>query len=117
MHAFAALFAEDADFVDVFGNWLKGAGGIEQALSVRHETVFKDSRFTKKEVAIRVLTSDVAVVHAIWELSGAADSSGRPLPPGFGVMTYVLSKVGRTDWRILAFQNTTVNPPPAATER
>lgn len=67
----SALFAEDADFVDVFGNWSKDRMAIEQALAQRHATVFQNSRFTEKDVAVRFHKPDLAIVHAVIELSGA----------------------------------------------
>jgi len=115
MHSFAALFAQDADFVDVFGNWFRNREAIERVLTERHASVFKDSRFTEKEVVIRMPKGDLAVVHTVLELSGAFDPQGNPLPPGLGVMTYVLDKADG-DWRIIALQNTAVAPPRAPAE-
>lgn len=106
-HSLAALFAEDADFVDVFGNWFRDREAIERALAERHKTVFKESSFREKEIVVRFQKRDVAVVHAVVELSGAFDRQGQPLPPGFGVMTFVVTKA-ESDWRITAFQNTAV---------
>ena len=113
MHAFAALFAQDADFVDVFGKWFRSRAAIEKVLSERHATVFKHSRFTSKEIVIRIPRPELAVVHAVLELSGAFSPQGQPLPPGQGVITCVLDKAA-SGWRILALQNTAVAPPPAA---
>jgi uncharacterized protein (TIGR02246 family) len=48
MKTLAALFAEDADFVDVFGNWFRGRMAIEMALTQRHATVFQNSRLPRK---------------------------------------------------------------------
>ena len=111
----AALFTDDADFVDVFGNWFKDRMAIERALAQRHATVFKESRFAEKEVAIRLHKPDLAIVHAIIELSGAVDRQGQQLPPGLGVITSVIEKVG-DGWRIIALQNTAVAAqPPVAT--
>jgi uncharacterized protein (TIGR02246 family) len=113
MPAFAALFAADADFVDVFGNWPRGRAEIEKALTARHATVFKEARFTRKKVSICFPRPDIAVVHRVWELSRAVDRQGQPLPPGLGIMSYLMSRAHGV-WRISAFQNTTVGPPPAA---
>jgi len=71
MRTLAALFAEDADFVDVFGNWLRDRKSIERALTQRHATIFRSSLFTEKDVAVRFLKPDLAIVHAVIELSGA----------------------------------------------
>ena len=70
MRTLAALFAEDADFVDVFGNWFRDRKSIERALTQRHATIFRSSLFTEKDVAVRFLKPDLAIVHAVIELSG-----------------------------------------------
>ena len=114
MRTLAALFAEDADFVDVFGNWFRDRKSIEGALTQRHATVFRSSRFTERDLAVRFHKPDLAIVHAVIELSGAVDRQGQPLPPGLGVITFVIEKV--TDaWHIIALQNTAVamQEPPA----
>ena len=107
MKMLAALFAEDADFVDVFGNWFKNRIAIEQALTRRHATVFKDSLFTEKDFAVRFVKPDLAIVHLVIELSGAIDRQGHQVPPALGVITSVVHGVAGS-WRIIALQNTTV---------
>ena len=107
MRALAGLFVDDADFVDVFGNWFRDKDAIEQALAQRHTTVFRESRFTEKEVVIRALKPDLAVVHAVIELSGAFDREGRQLPRGLGVITSVVEETDE-GWRIVSLQNTAV---------
>jgi len=109
MSTLASLFAEDADFIDIFGNWFKDRASIKEALSLRHATVFKDTRFTEREVSVRFVRPDVAIVHAVIELSGAVDRQGGPVPPGLGVITTVLDKTGQ-GWRVIALQNTAIAP-------
>jgi uncharacterized protein (TIGR02246 family) len=65
IRAFGALFVEDADFVDVFGNWFKSRPEFEEALTTRHATVFKGSRFATNEVAIRTISQAFAVAHTV----------------------------------------------------
>lgn len=107
MKTLAALFEEDADFVDVFGNWFKDRSAIEQALTQRHATVFKDSLFAEKDFAVRFVRPDLALVHSVIELSGATDRQGHQVPPGLGVVTAVVQGVAGS-WRIVALQNTTI---------
>jgi uncharacterized protein (TIGR02246 family) len=113
MTMLAALFAEDADFVDVFGNWFKDRIAIEQALTQRHATIFKDSLFAEKDFAVRFVKPDLAIVHSVIELSGATDRQGNHLPPGTGVITSVIHEVAGS-WRIIALQNTTIGGPQSA---
>jgi uncharacterized protein (TIGR02246 family) len=114
MKTLAALFANDADFVDVFGNWFKDRTAIERALTERHATVFQNSRFTEKDVAVRFHKPDLAIIHSVIELSGAVDRQGHQLPPSLGVTTSVIEEVAGV-WQIIALQNTAVatRQPPA----
>jgi hypothetical protein len=79
-------------------------------LGERHATVFRRSSFIGKEIVIRIPKRDLAVVHSVLELSGALDRQGRSLPPSLGVMSFVMDQVDG-DWRIIAFQNTTITAP------
>ena len=107
MRSLAGLFAEQSDFVDVFGNWFKDRTEIEHVLAQRHATVFKNSRFAEKDVVVRFCRPNLAIVHAILELSGAVDRLGQPLPPGLGVITSVIEKA-TSGWQIIALRNTAV---------
>ncbi len=111
MHALGDLFADDADFIDVFGNWFKGRAAFAQVLAERHRSVFAGSRFTRKDTAVRQVSAGLAVVHAVIELAGATGPGGQTLAPALGVMSYVMEREGPAGWRILAFQNTAVMPP------
>lgn len=110
MRTLAGLFAEHSDFVDVFGNWFKDRTEIEHVLAQRHATVFKNSSFADKDVVVRFRRPDLAIVHAVIELSGAVDRQGQPLPPGLGVITSVIEK-GASGWQIIALHNTAVAAP------
>ena len=107
MKMLSALFSEDADFVDVFGNWFEERTAIEKALTQRHATVFQNSRFTEKRVEVRFHRPDLAIAHAVIELSGAMNRQGQQLPPGLGVLTAVVEDAPG-GWRIIALQNTSV---------
>jgi uncharacterized protein (TIGR02246 family) len=110
MKALGDLFADDADFIDVFGNWFKGRAAFEPALAQRHRSVFENSRFTRKDVAVRRVSPGLAIVHAVIELAGATSPGGQPLAAALGVMSYVMEREGPDGWRILAFQNTAAMP-------
>ncbi len=84
--AYASLFAEDGDCVNVVGWWWKG------------------STLTITNVDIRFVTLGVAVAHVRWTMTGARTPSGLPVPQQ-GIQTHLLQKVGG-QWLIAAFQNT-----------
>src|SRR5438477_12680723 len=80
MEAFAQLFANDAEFVNVVGLWWKGREEIKRAHLATHATMFKKSRLEIGDVAIRFITSEVAIARSRWALSGHASPSGEMLP-------------------------------------
>jgi uncharacterized protein (TIGR02246 family) len=58
--AYASLFAEDGDCINIVGWWWKGRAEIEQKQTDAYLYVFKESALTITNVDIRFLTSDVA---------------------------------------------------------
>jgi uncharacterized protein (TIGR02246 family) len=118
--AYANLFTEDGDCVNVVGWWWKGRAEIEKKLTDAYLFVFRDSVLTIKEVEIRFLGPDIAVAHVRWTMTGARTPKGIPEPQQ-GIQTHLLQKQAGK-WLIAAFQNTNAvpempfpkGPPPAA---
>ena len=106
--AYASLFTENGDCVNVVGWWWKGRTEIEQKLTDAYVYVFKESTLTVTNVDIRFLSSDVAVAHVRWTMTGARTPAGIPVPQQ-GIQTHVLQKQNG-QWLIAAFQNTNSVP-------
>jgi uncharacterized protein (TIGR02246 family) len=102
--AYAALFAEDGDVVNVVGWWWRSRKEIESKLTDAFAFVFRESTLTITEVDIRFLTSEIAVAHTRWTMSGAKTPPTVP-EPREGIQTLVLQKLGGS-WMVAAFQNT-----------
>ena len=106
--AYAALFTEDGDVVNVVGWWWKGRSEIETQLTAAYAVVFRDSTLRIDDVQVRLLARDVAVAHVRWSMEGAKTPPGIP-EPRRGIQIQVLQKRDRV-WRIAAFQNTSSLP-------
>ena len=106
--AYANLFTENGDIVNVVGWWWKGRAEIEKKLTDAYVYVFKESTLTVTNIDIRFLTSDVAVAHVQWTMTGARTPTGIPTPQQ-GIQTHVLQKQNG-QWLIAAFQNTNAVP-------
>jgi len=107
--AYASLFAEDGDVVNVLGWWWQGRAEIKDRLSDAFAWVFRDSTLSIEEVHIRFLDAATAVVHVRWTLDGAKVPPGAPVPPRQGIQLQILRKTeGR--WLIASFQNTNSVP-------
>ena len=106
--AYAALFTEDGDCVNVVGWWWKGREQIESKLKAAFAFVFHESQLTITDTSVRFLSPTLAVAHVSWTMTGAKTPPGMP-EPRVGIQTQVLEKQsGR--WLIQVFQNTNAVP-------
>lgn len=106
--AYAALFTEDADCVNVLGWWWKGRPEIESKLTAAYAFVFRESVLTLGETSVRILNAETAVVHVRWTMTGARTPQGVPAPQQ-GIQTQLVQKQAGK-WFIAAFQNTNSIP-------
>jgi uncharacterized protein (TIGR02246 family) len=117
--AYAALFTEDGDCVNVVGWWWKGRAQIESKLQAAFAFVFHESQLTITDTSVRFMSPTIAIAHVSWTMTGAKTPPGMP-EPRQGIEIQVLQKQsGR--WLFQSFQNTNAMPerpfpagPPAA---
>ncbi|MEM1041403.1 MAG: SgcJ/EcaC family oxidoreductase [Bacteroidota bacterium] len=108
--ALAALFDEDAEFVNVTGLWWHDREAIRKAHRYGLDVTFNASELTIRQVEVKRLRDDVAVVHARMRLTGQTPIGTVEHPgPRTTVFSFVLH---RTDagWRCASAQNTDVVP-------
>jgi uncharacterized protein (TIGR02246 family) len=111
VHAFAAVFAEDADFTNVRGQGASGRAKIEEFHARPFATVFKDSHQKYTDIKIRYLRPGIAAVDAPWEMTGATDAQGNPRPPRQGLLNFVMMK-NAGQWQVVVMHNMDLTPPP-----
>jgi ketosteroid isomerase-like protein len=124
MPALGALFAPDADFVNVTGQWWKGREQIQlrhaylhgtvpadavsadsvPAAFLRNHGIFKNSNYSFDTIEVRFITPDIAVTHGTWTMNADA----RTDEPRHGMMTFVLQRAN-DHWSYSAVQNTEIN--------
>ena len=92
--AFAAAFAEDAEFTNVFGMVQRGRAGIEAAHAPIFKTMFKDSELAVVETRLRMIRPDVAAVDVRWRMTGARDPMGNPWPEREGILNWIVTRHG-----------------------
>ena len=116
--AYANLFAEDGDAVNIVGFWWRGRQEIERKVGEGFEFVFAQSTLTITDVDVRFLSPDMAVAHVRWTMVGAKPPPNM-LEPREGIQLQILTKQ-TNGWLIASFQSTnsvTVlpkGPPPPA---
>lgn len=105
--AFAAAFADEADFVAFDGTRFRRRDEIARFHDPLFKTHLKGTRLLGDVTDVRFLGSDVAVLHAY---GGTVPRGGQmPAPERDSIQTLVAAKPdGR--WRLVAFQNTRVRP-------
>ena len=111
--AFAAVFAEDADFT----NWRRtGASGrlrIEEFHAPMFATIFKNSHQKYTSIKSRFIRPDVAAVDVRWEMAGAMDAQGNSQPDRLGLLNFVMAR-NDGQWQILVMHNLDLTALPAA---
>ncbi len=116
MAAYAALFADDADLVNIRGGWWQGRTQIEERMTALHKTVFRESQIVPSEITVRFLQENIAIAHVRWELTGILDRDGQKFHQVQNTITTwtmtVSSDPDGGKWQIEAFQNTEIAPPP-----
>ena len=108
--SFAAAFADDADFVNVYGMHVRGRTAIAAGHQYIFTTIYKDSKVEYRVVSMRELAPGVALVHVSATLNvPAGPMAGRHEAIWTGVATLL-----DDGWKFTAFQNTHVKEPPIA---
>jgi uncharacterized protein (TIGR02246 family) len=102
--AYASLFTEDGDAVNLVGRWWRGRPEIERRLREGFEVVFARSTLTITDVDVRFLGPNTAIAHVRWTMVGAKTPPNTP-EPREGIQLQILTKqVG--GWLIASCQNT-----------
>ena len=102
--AFAACFAADADFTNVFGMAAKGRDAVEQFHAPIFETMFRESRLSATDTRTRFLRNEIAAVDVRWEMTGARDPMGKEWPKRKGLMSLIAMQDG-SRWSIAVMHN------------
>lgn len=103
-HAFAAIFAQDSDFTNVFGMEARGREAIEQFHRPIFETIFNTSHLTAISTRVRFIRPDVAAIDVRWEMTGARDPLGHEWPRRRGLINMVATRE-QDSWSIQAMHN------------
>ncbi len=110
-HAWAAIFAEDADFTNVRGVSASGRPDIEAFHVKVFQTMFKNSVIKFTDIKTRFVRPDVAGVDVHWEMEGATDPQGNPTPGRRGLLNLMMTKDGGK-WEVAVMHNLDLVAPP-----
>lgn len=102
--AFSAIFAQDADFTNVFGMKATGRSSIEQFHRPIFETMFKDSQLKANKTQMRTIRPDVIALDIHWSMTGARDPQGNEWPERHGLISMVIVRE-QDVWSIAVMHN------------
>jgi len=108
--ALAALFDDDAEFVNVTGLWWHTRRDIRKAHAYGLTRIFKESVLTATVVRVKWLSDEIAVVHARMTLAGQSPVNEISEPrQRSNVMSFVVHRMTE-GWRCASAHNTDVVP-------
>lgn len=106
----AALFDEDAEFINVTGLWWHSREAIEKAHTYGLTTIFNESQLTLIRTKVKMLADNIAVVQAKMKLDGQTPVGHIQNPETRrNIFTFVVHKQG-TEWRCASAHNTDIIP-------
>lgn len=110
--ALAGVFANNADFTNVFGQQFHGRAAIKGQHTSIFTSLFNASSISILKTYIRFLNETLAAVDVTWNMSGAKDFMGNPWPDRKGLMSLVMQKQYE-EWLILVMHNIDLPAVPA----
>ena len=107
--SFAASFAEDANFIQIFGGQLDGRTAIEASHRHIFNTIYRGSHVSFMLRSIRFVRPDVAIVFAKAHLNFTEGNEAREMETR---PTLIVVKE-EAKWQIVAFQDTKISEVPS----
>lgn len=107
----AALFDEDADFINVVGIWWNNRDDIQKAHDYGLKVIFNQSELRVTKTEVKFLSETIAIVHARMRLKGQTSRQNSTDQPGlrFNIFTFVVHKT-KNGWSCAAAHNTDIVP-------
>lgn len=103
-----ADYADDADFVNVFGAWWHGKERFAKEHADRFATIFAGNVLEFTQTSVREIPPNAAVIHAVWTLVGNRTPAGGAAPDRTGILVFVAERRGDR-WLVVASQNTDIS--------
>jgi len=103
----AALFYEDADFVNVTGKWWDNKIDIWKAHDFGLRIIFQNSKLEIIKVKVKILQENIAVIHAHIRLIGQTANEVEKVDERQTMFLFVAQKE-KESWLVVSAQNTDI---------
>lgn len=110
MEKFSELFTQDADWVNIRGARWRGKTAIKDEHTAIHKRFYSKSRVEFSDVTVRMVTPEVAVVHAKENVTGSDVPKEAGISPDSQMSLVIVKSSGK--WLIANGQNTNIILPP-----
>ena len=101
----AALFTDDATFLNAFGNRVDGRPALDSTWARLYGgNQFRNAKIEQLDRRVRVLSPDLVLVDHLERLTGQGARTGRANPPRTTHITLVLRQIRPADWRIIYYR-------------
>lgn len=98
----------DCNWVNIVGMWWKNLKEVEYSTQFYHENMFKTTPMTKKNISIKMIRNDVALVHFLSHIGSFKTPNGEIMPEAdnLALLVYVKDK-GK--WLLKSGENVVVD--------
>ncbi len=101
----AALFTDDATFLNAFGNRVDGKPALDSTLARLYGgNQFRRATIERLDRRVRVLSPDLVLVDHLERLTGQGGANGRVNPPRMTHISLLPRQVRPADWRIVYYR-------------
>ena len=101
----AALFTDDATFLNAFGNRVDGRPALDSTWArIYGGNQFRQAKIERLDRRVRVLAPDLVLVDHLERLTGQGGANNRVNPPRMTHITLVLRQFRPADWRIVYYR-------------
>jgi uncharacterized protein (TIGR02246 family) len=101
----AALFTDDATFLNAFGGRHQGRPALDSMLNRMYSgNQFRRAKIERLDRRVRVLAPNLVLIDHLERLTGQGGGSGRVNPPRMTHITLILRQIRPAEWRIVYYR-------------
>ncbi len=101
--------SKDCEWINIVGMWWKNSQEVQHAHQAYHKSMFKNTSMVKKQVKIRYLAENVALIHLISGVGSFITPEGTTVPEMDDLATLIYIRQ-KDKWLLRAGANVQIDP-------